>query len=332
MTDDGHDKRTGRNLAPETLAAQAMGRIDEVTRALVPSVHPSTTYERDADGGYRSGRGYTRPHNPTYDEPEELLATLEGGSDCLLFASGMAAATAVFQSFLPGDHVVAPRVMYWALRTWLADFATSWGLEARFGNSWTRLTFTRWAPRCAPARPSLSGSRPRRTRLGRSPTSGLAAERKPEQLVALLNALFSSFDHLTARCGLEKIKTVGDAYRVVAGLPEPRADHAGAAAQLALDMQAEAARISNEPGVPLKLRIGLNSGPVVAGVIGERKFAYDLWGDSVNMAPDRAMRAGIKTVGDAYRVVAGLPEPRADHAGAAAQLAFEGRIQLTEGT
>lgn len=98
----------------------------------MPSVHPSTTYERDADGGYRSGRGYTRPHNPTYDEPEELLATLEGGSDCLLFASGMAAATAVFQSFLPGDHVVAPRVMYWALRTWLADFATSWGLEVEF--------------------------------------------------------------------------------------------------------------------------------------------------------------------------------------------------------
>lgn len=121
-------------------------------------------------------------------------------------------------------------------------------------------------------------------------------------MVALLNALFSSFDHLTARCGLEKIKTVGDAYRVVAGLPEPRADHAGAAAQLALDMQAEAARISNEPGVPLKLRIGLNSGPVVAGVIGERKFAYDLWGDSVNMA-SRMESHGV-----------------------------EGRIQLTEGT
>ena len=119
MTDDAHDRGTGRDLAPETLAAQALGRIDEVTRALVPAVHPSTTYERDPDGGYRSGRGYTRPHNPTYDEPEALLATLEGGSDCLLFASGMAAATAVFQSLLPGDHVVAPRVMYWALRTWL---------------------------------------------------------------------------------------------------------------------------------------------------------------------------------------------------------------------
>ncbi len=132
MTGDNHDSRTGPNLAPETLAAQALGRIEEVTRALVPAVHPSTTYERDPDGGYSSGRGYTRPHNPTYDKPEELLATLEGGSDCLLFASGMAAATAVFQSLLPGDHVVASRVMYWALRKWLVEFAMSWGLEVEF--------------------------------------------------------------------------------------------------------------------------------------------------------------------------------------------------------
>jgi cystathionine gamma-synthase len=119
-------------LCPETLAAQALGRVDEVTRALVAPIHPSTTYERDADGGYSSGRGYTRPHNPTYDEPEKLLATLERGSDCLLFASGMAAATAVFQSLLPGDHVVAPRVMYWALRKWLVESALSWGLEVEF--------------------------------------------------------------------------------------------------------------------------------------------------------------------------------------------------------
>lgn len=84
MTDDNSERGTGRNLAPETLAAQALGRIDEMTRALVPPVHPSTTYERDPDGDYSSGRGYRRPHNPTYDGPEELLAALEGGSDCLL--------------------------------------------------------------------------------------------------------------------------------------------------------------------------------------------------------------------------------------------------------
>lgn len=119
-------------LSPETLTAQALGNVDERTKALVPPIHPSTTFERDADGEYRSGRGYSRPHNPSYDEPESLLATLEGGSDCLLFASGMAAASAVFQSLLPGDHVVAPRVMYWALRKWLIESAMSWGLDVEF--------------------------------------------------------------------------------------------------------------------------------------------------------------------------------------------------------
>ena len=119
-------------LAPETLTAQALGKIDETTRGLVPPIYPSTTFERDADGGFSSGRGYTRPHNPSYDEPESLLATLEGGADCLLFASGMAAASAVFQSLLPGDHVVVPRVMYWALRKWLIESAMTWGLDVEF--------------------------------------------------------------------------------------------------------------------------------------------------------------------------------------------------------
>ena len=132
MNNDDDDTKGPVGLSPETLSAQALGRVDPVTRALVPSLHPSTTFERDADGGYSSGRGYSRPHNPTYDEAEDLLARLEGGHDCLLFASGMAAANAVFQALLPGDHVVAPKVMYWALRKWLVDFAVSWGLEVEF--------------------------------------------------------------------------------------------------------------------------------------------------------------------------------------------------------
>jgi len=112
----------------------------------------------------------------------------------------------------------------------------------------------------------------------------LAAQSDAEQLVILLNALFSAFDHLTERYGAEKIKTIGDAYMVAVGLPEPRVDHAETAANLALDMQTEAARVAGELGVAIKLRIGINTGPVVAGVIGARKFAYDLWGDAVNMA------------------------------------------------
>ena len=130
-------KSTG-DLSPETVTAQALGRVDEATRALIPPIHTSATYERDPDGAYSSGRGYSRPHNPTYDEPEELLAHLEGGRDCLLLASGMAACTAVFQSLLPGDHVVAPRVMYWALRNWLVEFAMPWGLEVEFVDTGNR--------------------------------------------------------------------------------------------------------------------------------------------------------------------------------------------------
>ncbi len=112
----------------------------------------------------------------------------------------------------------------------------------------------------------------------------LAARTKPQELVDLLNKLFSAFDRLTRRHGLEKIKTIGDAYMVVGGLPVPQTDHATAIAELALEMHAETARLGQELGEPLGLRIGIDSGPVVAGVIGEQKFAYDLWGDAVNTA------------------------------------------------
>lgn len=115
--------------SPETVAAQALGRVDPPTGAIIPPIHPSTTFERDADLGYARGRVYSRADNPTYDAPADTLTALEGGSQTLLFGSGMAAATAAFLALSPGDHVVAPKVMYWALRAWLLGFATRWGLS-----------------------------------------------------------------------------------------------------------------------------------------------------------------------------------------------------------
>ena len=112
----------------------------------------------------------------------------------------------------------------------------------------------------------------------------LSARISPQELVAMLNRVFSVFDRMTQKYGLEKIKTIGDAYMVVGGLPEPRADHAEAIAEMAFGMQKETARLNTEMVGPLSLRIGINTGPVVAGVIGEQKFIYDLWGDTVNTA------------------------------------------------
>jgi cystathionine gamma-synthase len=108
---------------PATMAAQALGWVDEQTKALIPPVHPATTFIRDPDNQYRAGYSYGRPTNPTFVQPEALLARLEGGAASLTFASGMAAATAVFLALRPGDHVVAPQVMYWGLRNWLKSSA-----------------------------------------------------------------------------------------------------------------------------------------------------------------------------------------------------------------
>jgi class 3 adenylate cyclase len=111
-----------------------------------------------------------------------------------------------------------------------------------------------------------------------------AEARTPEQVVGVLDEVFSAFDDLTEARELEKIKTIGDAYMVAGGLPDPRTDHAEAIAELAIEMQAAFERICTQLGLDLAIRIGIDSGPVVAGVIGRRKFIYDLWGDTVNTA------------------------------------------------
>ncbi|MGH6926497.1 MAG: trans-sulfuration enzyme family protein [Propylenella sp.] len=118
-----------RRWTTRTLAAQALGRIDEATRAVVPSIHVATTFIRDPDNQYRSGFSYGRPDNATVREAEAVIAALEGTADAMVFGSGMAAATALFLALSPSDHVLAPKVMYWSLRNWLMTDATRWGLN-----------------------------------------------------------------------------------------------------------------------------------------------------------------------------------------------------------
>jgi class 3 adenylate cyclase len=111
------------------------------------------------------------------------------------------------------------------------------------------------------------------------------AERtEPARVVEVLDEIFSAFDALAARHGLEKIKTIGDAYMVASGLPDARPDHAAAAAEMALDMRDAIATVCGPLGLDISIRVGMESGPVTAGVIGRQKFIYDLWGDTVNTA------------------------------------------------
>ena len=111
-----------------------------------------------------------------------------------------------------------------------------------------------------------------------------ASDRSPIELVSLLNKIFSAFDQLAEQHGLEKIKTIGDAYMAVGGIPTVRSDHAEAIAEMALDMQKEIIQFNADTGESFRIRIGMSTGPVVAGVIGTKKFIYDLWGDTVNIA------------------------------------------------
>ena len=115
--------------APETFTAQGLHYVDPSTGALVPPIQPSTTFARDED--YRlisAAHSYARDENPSFLATERLLARLEGAASGMLFSSGMAAAMAVVQALQPGDHIVAPKVMYWGLRNWLIQFCENWGL------------------------------------------------------------------------------------------------------------------------------------------------------------------------------------------------------------
>ena len=145
----------------------------------------------------------------------------------------------------------------------------------------------------------------------------LSASISAVELVGCLNEIFSAFDLLCEQHGLEKIKMIGDAYMVVGGLPVPRADHAAAIARLALAMQAELARFSATLATPLRMRIGIHTGPVVAGVIGTKKFAYDLWGDTVNLASrmeSHAPTGGILVTAATYKLLRGQFRFRAGRA------------------
>jgi len=116
-------------IHPPTVAAQALGLGDPATAGIVPAIHPSTTYERGADNALLSGRLYSRADNPNFELPEAVLTRLEAGAASAVFSSGISAATAVFLALRPGDHVLVPKVIYWAFRAWLLGWATDWGLR-----------------------------------------------------------------------------------------------------------------------------------------------------------------------------------------------------------
>ncbi len=134
----------------------------------------------------------------------------------------------------------------------------------------------------------------------------LAAHRSPIEVVSLLNKIFSAFDWLAQHHAVEKIKTIGDAYMVVGGLPTPQINHAEAIAEMALDMLDEIARFNTQTGELLSMRIGIHTGPVVAGVIGTNKFIYDLWGDTVNIASrmeSQGIPGSIQVTADTYNLL-----------------------------
>jgi guanylate cyclase len=128
----------------------------------------------------------------------------------------------------------------------------------------------------------------------------------PEEMIGLLNDIYSHFDGLVDKYRLEKIRTIGDNYMVVSGVPTPRADHAQALAKMALDMLKFTESLPVQNGTQINFRIGINSGPLVAGVIGKKKFHYDVWGDSVNTASrmeSHGVPGKIQATMDTYRIL-----------------------------
>ena len=139
----------------------------------------------------------------------------------------------------------------------------------------------------------------------------LSSRLSPDGLVCILNELFSTFDGLVEKLGLEKIKTIGDSYMAVGGAPVPRGDHAQAIAELGLGIRKAVLRYNEEHRTDYAIRIGINSGPVVGGVIGTKKFSFDLWGETVNLASrmeshgvENQIQVGEKT----YELLRGLYE------------------------
>lgn len=130
-----------------------------------------------------------------------------------------------------------------------------------------------------------------------------SADRRPEEVVDFLNRLFTRFDALATKHGIEKIKTLGDAFMVAGGMPNAQADHTQRVVEMALDMMQSTRELSEEMGELISLRIGVHSGPVVAGVIGTKKPFYDVWGDTVNLAArlETSGKAGFIQVSDATK-------------------------------
>jgi len=148
----------------------------------------------------------------------------------------------------------------------------------------------------------------------------LAERVSPEALIELLDRIFTRWDELAIRHGLEKIKTIGDAYMAVAGVPVPQPDHAADAARMALEMVESLDGIDGPGGAPLRVRIGIDTGPLVAGVIGRSKFAFDLWGDTVNTA------SRMESGGEPGRVQ--VTDRTRERLGAAFELQRRGEIEI----